>query len=150
MVKLDLGEYMKEKIMKLKEKLDLEFVRFLIVGTINTLVGTSIMFVAYNVLGLSYWASSASNYFLASILSYFLNKYFTFKSKTKNKSEIFRFIINILICYLLAYGIAQPLTQRLLAGESIAVRDNVSMVIGMVLYVFLNYFGQRIFVFKEK
>ena len=75
MVKLDLGEYMKEKIMKLKEKLDLEFVRFLIVGTINTLVGTSIMFVAYNVLGLSYWASSASNYFLASILSYFLNKY---------------------------------------------------------------------------
>lgn len=141
---------MKEKIMKLKEKLDLEFVRFLIVGTINTLVGTSIMFVAYNVLGLSYWASSASNYFLASILSYFLNKYFTFKSKTKNKSEIFRFIINILICYLLAYGFAQPLTQRLLAGESIAVRDNVSMVIGMVLYVFLNYFGQRIFVFKEK
>lgn len=141
---------MKEKFMKLKEKLDLEFVRFLIVGTINTVVGTSIMFIAYNVLGLSYWASSASNYFLASILSYFLNKYFTFKSKTKNKSEIFRFIINILVCYLLAYGIAQPLTQKLLSGASIVVRDNVSMVIGMVLYVFLNYFGQRIFVFKDK
>lgn len=141
---------MKEKFMKLKEKLDLEFVRFLIVGTINTIVGTSIMFIAYNVLGLSYWASSASNYFLASILSYFLNKYFTFKSKTKNKSEIFRFVINILICYLLAYGIAQPLTQKLLSGASVVVRDNVSMVIGMVLYVFLNYFGQRIFVFKDK
>lgn len=141
---------MKEKFMKLKEKLDLEFVRFLIVGTINTVVGTSIMFIAYNVLGLSYWASSASNYFLASILSYFLNKYFTFKSKTKNKSEIFRFIINILVCYLLAYGIAQPLTQKLLSGASVVVRDNVSMVIGMVLYVFLNYFGQRIFVFKDK
>lgn len=150
MVKLELGEYMKEKFMKLKEKLDLEFVRFLIVGTINTIVGTSIMFIAYNVLGLSYWASSASNYFLASILSYFLNKYFTFKSKTKNKSEIFRFVINILICYLLAYGIAQPLTQKLLSGASVVVRDNVSMVIGMVLYVFLNYFGQRIFVFKDK
>ncbi len=150
MVKLELGEYMKEKFMKLKEKLDLEFVRFLIVGTINTVVGTSIMFIAYNVLGLSYWASSASNYFLASILSYFLNKYFTFKSKTKNKSEIFRFVINILICYLLAYGIAQPLTQKLLSGASVVVRDNVSMVIGMVLYVFLNYFGQRIFVFKDK
>lgn len=150
MVKLELGEYMKEKFMKLKEKLDLEFVRFLIVGTINTVVGTSIMFIAYNVLGLSYWASSASNYFLASILSYFLNKYFTFKSKTKNKSEIFRFIINILVCYLLAYGIAQPLTQKLLSGASVVVRDNVSMVIGMVLYVFLNYFGQRIFVFKDK
>jgi len=149
-VKLELGEYMKEKFMKLKEKLDLEFVRFLIVGTINTVVGTSIMFIAYNVLGLSYWASSASNYFLASILSYFLNKYFTFKSKTKNKSEIFRFVINILICYLLAYGIAQPLTQKLLSGASVVVRDNVSMVIGMVLYVFLNYFGQRIFVFKDK
>ena len=150
MVKLELGEYMKEKFMKLKEKLDLEFVRFLIVGTINTVVGTSIMFIAYNVLGLSYWASSASNYFLASILSYFLNKYFTFKSKIKNKSEIFRFVINILICYLLAYGIAQPLTQKLLSGASVVVRDNVSMVIGMVLYVFLNYFGQRIFVFKDK
>lgn len=139
-----------EMIKKLKESLDSQFVRFLIVGTINTVFGTGIMFVFYNVFGLSYWVSSASNYFFGSILSFFLNKYFTFKSHTRSLSEIFRFTINILVCYFLAYGLAQPIAGKFLAGAGDMVRDNVSMVIGMVLYVFLNYFGQRIFVFKGK
>lgn len=39
--------------------------RFIIVGVINTIVGTGIMFVCYNVFHLSYWISSAANYFFA-------------------------------------------------------------------------------------
>ena len=36
--------------------------KFLLVGLINTALGASVMFVAYNMLGLSYWLSSATNY----------------------------------------------------------------------------------------
>ena len=48
---------------------DRTFWKFILVGIANTLFGTGIMFVFYNVLHLSYWISSASNYFFGSILS---------------------------------------------------------------------------------
>ena len=132
----------------LKKLLDKSEVRFIIVGLINTAVGTAIMFLAYNAFHLSYWLSSSLNYILASILSYFLNKYFTFKSEDKSFIEVLKFALNIAICYLLAYGAAQPLVKQLLSGSSRSIIDNVSMLVGMVLFVVLNYLGQRFFVFK--
>ena len=130
-------------------KLDGTIIRFIIVGVINTLVGTTSMFVFYNVFHLSYWISSASNYFFGSILSYFLNKSFTFKYGKTDFKSILRFTVNILVCYLLAYGIAKPVMRYLLSGYSISVQENVSMALGMVLFVGLNYLGQRFFAFKK-
>ena len=54
----------------MKKHLDRTLWKFLLVGTVNTVVGTGIMFVFYNVLHLSYWLSSASNYVFGSVLSY--------------------------------------------------------------------------------
>ena len=133
----------------MKFKLDGTVIRFIIVGVINTLFGTAIMFVFYNVFHLSYWISSASNYFFGSILSYFLNKSFTFKYGKADFKSIFRFTVNILVCYLLAYGIANPVMRWALSGYSVTVQENVSMVLGMVLFVALNYLGQRFFAFKK-
>lgn len=133
----------------MKFKLDGTVIRFIIVGVINTLFGTAIMFVFYNVFHLSYWISSASNYFFGSILSYFLNKSFTFKYGKADFKSIFRFTVNILVCYLLAYGIAKPVMRWALSGYSVTVQENVSMVLGMVLFVALNYLGQRFFAFKK-
>lgn len=123
--------------------------RFILVGIINTLFGTAIMFVFYNVFHLSYWLSSASNYFFGSILSYFLNKSFTFRYGKADLKSILRFTINILLCYLLAYGIAKPFMKYLLSSYSVSIQENVSMVLGMILFVGLNYLGQRFFAFKK-
>ena len=124
--------------------------RFILVGIVNTLFGTAIMFVFYNVFHLSYWRSSASNYFFGSILSYFLNKSFTFRYGKTDFRSIFRFTVNILVCYLLAYGIAKPVMRHLLSGYSVSIQENVSMALGMVLFVGLNYLGQRFFAFFEQ
>ena len=138
---------MKEKI---KNMLDITFWKFVLVGIVNTLVGTGVMFAAYNLLHLSYWVSSASNYVVGSIVSYFLNKYFTFQNKEKSWKQLGMFVINITICYLLAYGIAKPLCLYLLSGAAASVRDNVSMFVGMCLFTAFNYCGQRFFAFKNK
>ncbi len=135
---------------KLLSLFDAKLLRFLIVGVINTLVGTAIMFGLYNLAHCSYWVSSAANYILTSILSFFLNKYFTFQNKEQSLSQVLRFVINIAVCYGLAYGIAKPLCRALLANASVSVRDNVSMLVGMVLFTGLNYLGQRFFAFKSK
>lgn len=138
---------MKELFHKL---FDTSFLRFVIVGVINTLFGTAIMFSAYNLVGLNYWVSSALNYILASILSYFLNKHFTFQNKERGAGVVVRFVINILVCYLLAYGIAKPLIRFVLTSAGPTVQDNVSMLVGMVLFTFFNYFGQKFFAFQKK
>lgn len=134
----------------LSKFLDKTFLRFIIVGVINTLFGTAIMFVFYNVFGLSYWLSSASNYFFGSILSYFLNKYFTFQYKKRDWKVVGRFVLNISACYLIAYGVAKPLVSALLSGASATIQENVAMLCGMCLFVALNYLGQRFFAFKSE
>lgn len=128
---------------------DKTMIRFVLVGMINTLVGTAVMFSFYNVLCFSYWVSSAANYIVGSILSYFLNKYYTFENRERNWKIIMRFIINISVCYLLAYGIAKPLTARLLSSMPLKVQENGAMLVGMGLFVVLNYTGQRYFAFRK-
>lgn len=135
---------------KLSGLIDKKLAKFLVVGVINTLVGTAIMFGLYNLAHCSYWVSSAANYILTSILSFFLNKYFTFESREKSAAEVLRFAVNIAVCYLLAYGIAKPLCLAALSGASAAVRDNVSMFVGMCLFTGFNYLGQRFFAFRQK
>ena len=130
---------------------DKTFIKFVVVGVINTIVGTIIMFVFYNVFHLSYWLSSASNYFFGSICSYILNKEITFRYQGNVISSLTRFTLNIIVCYLLAYGIAKPLVQYiLLANYSQTLQENVSMGVGMCLFVIFNYLGQRFFAFKAK
>ncbi|WP_251391259.1 GtrA family protein [Mediterraneibacter agrestimuris] len=134
---------------KIRKYIDITTVKFLIVGVINTMVGTGVMFVFYNVFSLSYWISSASNYVVGSIVSYFLNKYFTFQSKEKSWKQISKFVLNITVCYLLAYGMAKPLVSFVLSGFDEKIQGNVSMLFGMGFFVVLNYLGQRLFVFKK-
>ena len=76
----------------IKQYLDLTFWKFILVGIINTLVGTTVMFVAYNLCHLNYWVSSASNYVVGSIVSYFLNKYFTFNQMPVVSSQYWNMV----------------------------------------------------------
>ena len=135
----------------MKNKLfDATFWKFIAVGIINTIFGTTIMFVCYNVFHWGYWFSSGANYFFGSILSFVLNKYFTFQNKEKSISQIVRFVINILVCYFVAYGVAKPLTIMLLAQASLKVQENIAMLVGMCFFVGLNYLGQRFFAFRKQ
>lgn len=126
-----------------------ELLKFLVVGVLNTLVGTTIMFGLYNLLHCGYWVSSALNYIITSIMSFFLNKYFTFKNKENSLKQVLKFIINIIICYVLAYGIAKPLVLNILSGQSTLIRDNVAMLTGMCLFTCFNFVGQKFFAFRD-
>ena len=128
---------------------DKTFTKFILVGIINTIVGIIIMFVFYNCFHFGYWFSSASNYLVGSVCSFFLNKYFTFKYHKRNYISFFRFTINIIICYLLAYSIAKPLIIWIFNDTNNTIQDNISMTIGMCIFVILNYLGQRLFVIKS-
>lgn len=133
--------------MKIK---NLEFIKFLLVGIINTFVGYTIMFIAYNLFHFSYWISSASNYFFGSICSFILNKHFTFKSKSKSVKELILFVINVIICYAFSYGIARPLVRNILITYQTNIKENIAMLLGSIVFTIMNFVGQKFFVFKNK
>lgn len=141
------------KIKKLYEKhkgFIMEVIHFGIVGVINTLMGWGIMAVLYNLIHMNYWLSTGISYFIGSIFSYHANAKLTFKVEERDKWLPWRFAINIIICYLIAYGVAQPVVQRVLVSQPVVIVDNVAMIVGMCLFVGLNFFGQKLFVFRKK
>ena len=135
----------------IKKLLNLEQARFVLVGIMNTLIGMIAMFVAYNVFHLGYWFSSAMDYIIGSIFSYFANKYFTFRSEKKSGAEIIRFVINIAVCYFISYGIARPILDVILQNVelSVSIFEQVSMILGLGIFIVLNYLGQKYFVFRK-
>ena len=143
---------------KLKKIFDPTFFRFIVVVCINTLVGYGVMFGLYNLAGLytwgdtGEWISSAANYIVGSIVSFFLNKHFTFRNREKGAGVVLRFALNIAVCWLLAYGLAQPIMEWVLAGMELTPQweGNLTLLAGSGLFVILNYFGQRFFAFKAK
>ena len=71
------------------------------------------MFGLYNLAGLhtwgdlGYWISSAANYLVGSVVSFFLNKRFTFRNQGAEPAWCSRFAVNITVCWALAYGLAK-------------------------------------------
>ena len=137
---------------------DPTFFRFILVGLVNTAVGYGVMFGLYNLTPLNTWGSrgqwiaSAANNIVGSIVSFFLNKHFTFRNQERGAGVVLRFVLNITVCWLLAYGLAQPIMARMLAETALSeqIKGNLTLLAGSGLFVVLNYGGQRWFAFKSK
>lgn len=128
---------------------DKRFLKFCLVGVANTLVGSAVMFGLYNFAGCSYWLSSAMNYVVGSVVSYFLNKYYTFQAREGGWRQLLRFAANVAVCYVIAYSLAKPAVAWLLEGTSAKLQENIAMLAGMVIFTGLNYLGQRFFAFRQ-
>jgi len=133
----------------MKKLFDASMWKFLLVGVANTLLSAVIMFLLE---GLGYWPSTAIAYVAGSVMSFFLNRHFTFQSKAPFWPSLLRFAINVAVCYLIAYSLAQPLAELILGwiGLPAIWVERLAKLGGMVLFTCLNYFGQRFFAFRKK
>ena len=135
--------------MIIKELFDRKLIKFILVGILNTITGSVIMFSLYNLAGFSYWLASLSNIVSVSIISFFLNKYFTFGVKQWSLFMIISFIVTISVSYFIAYGVSRPLVIFLFKNNSTVIRENIALFLGMCMFTGINYLGQRLVVFKE-
>lgn len=126
-----------------------QIVSFGIIGVFNTLLGLVLIELFYNVFHWNYWVSSISSYVIGSIYSFFANKKLTFRVEGRMRSTSIRFAVNTVICYGIAYGVAKPLVKVILADMSQKIVENVALLVGMGLFIVLNFFGQKFFVFRE-
>ncbi len=145
-------------IQKIKHLFDEKMWKFLLVGILNTLVGQGLSFVLLRLIpwesfGLGSTAavniSAGISTVLASIMSYYLNKHFTFRYQGKDRRVALRFALNISVCYVIAYNIIASLTVLILSGQPKWIVEYGSMLVGMCSFVACNYIGQRFFTFRE-
>ena len=128
--------------------IDSSILKFLLVGVGNTLLSMALMFLLED---LGYWPSTAIAYVAGAVMSFFLNRSFTFRSdETLGRSAV-KFALNVAVCYVVGYGLAKvlvPIPQQPNAVPVIWV-ERLSKLVGMGLYTVLNYFGQRFFSFRK-
>ncbi|MGG4266943.1 GtrA family protein [Peribacillus simplex] len=125
------------------------FIRFLLVGMVNTGVGLSIMLFLMNVLELSYWISTFFGNGTGAVMSFLLNRTFTFRSDIDWRRGVARFFCVILICYSAAYSLGQAIAESLEGSVHFSIQQNAAILIGTIFYTILNYIGQKYFVFKK-
>ena len=133
----------------MKKWIDASVWRFLLVGVGNTLLSLVLMFLLE---GLGYWPSTAIAYVAGAVMSFFLNRSFTFHSDERFWPSAVKFAVNVAVCYLIAYSLAQPIAAWVLGGTGIPPiwQERLAKLGGMALYTVLNYFGQRFFAFQKQ
>ena len=146
----------------LKNFFDIKFWKFILVGILNTAVGEGIVLLLTHLAGWKNFswgaaAAAAAGTVVGSIVSYILNKCFTFKNKEKGWRPVVRFTLNIAVCLLIRAGVATAISEiSKAAGWTMFGMDvnsfagNLSWAVGACVFVACNYVGQRFFAFKEK
>lgn len=146
----------------LKKFFDIKFWKFILVGVINTLVGEGIQLLLLNPLNWNSFAwgvgvAAVIGTVVGSIVSFFLNKYFTFQNKEKSFKQVFRFTLNICVCLLIRV-IAATAVREICRAASLSMfgmsvdkfAGNAAWAVGACVFVACNYVGQRFFAFREK
>ncbi|WP_314590272.1 GtrA family protein [Paenibacillus terrigena] len=137
----------------MKNILRFQFIRFLIVGVLNTLVGLSTIFILYNVFQINYWLSTSIGNIIGGVCSYLLNRKYTFNSEvTVNKTFIKFIIVNILayvVSYYLGYWSISQFKQSGIVVEA-KIYENISLLLASGLFTVLNYIGHKYVTFNNK
>ena len=128
--------------------IDSSIPKFLLVGVGNTLLSMVLMFLLE---GLGYWPSTAIAYVAGAVMSFFLNRRFTFHSQEKLGRSAVKFAVNVAVCYVAGYGLAKVLVPIPQEPNAVPVIwfERLSKLVGMGLYTVFNYFGQRFFAFRK-
>lgn len=121
-----------------------DFVKYGLVGVVNTLITAIIIFALMNIFHVSYRISNLAGYIAGFFNSFILNKTWTFKSNQSSTfGQFIRFTAVFAVCYLLQHGLVVALVEKL------HVDENLSTLAGMVFYTVIGFFFNKIFTFKK-
>lgn len=131
--------------------IDKSIPKFLLVGVGNTLLSMAVTYTLYNALGVAPVISSAVAYVAGAVMSFFLNRYFTFQSDGNFWWTALKFALNVAVLWTVTTPFLQPWLASVLTRHlPIRWADNLALLFCMGLYTVLNYFGQRFFAFRKR
>lgn len=128
--------------MILERMLNDQRIRFIIVGSINTIVGYG-AFVIMVFVNMHYLVANICSTIIGITCSYILNKYFTFHSSEKSVMEICRFIS----VYLFSFAIGNLVL--LVTVEWMTLTPYLAGGINLAMTTIISWFGHKYFSFKS-
>ena len=120
-----------------------QFARFILVGFLNTGLGYAIIFACMYVLNFSAVVSNIAGYFFGLIISYTLNRRFTFRSTAQSRPEIVRFLAVFLVSYL------ANLAVLLLMIRQFGMHEGTSQLLAGAVYVVASFVMNKYYVFRH-
>ena len=145
-----------------------EFLRYCIVGILNTIAGISTAYVILNVFSQPYIVATIGAYIVGVSVSFLLNKVFTFKNCDETNCVLLfaKFVVTMLPSYAVSYFsgwlFSKSITlipychnailkfSNLFGIEEHRVLDNFAILVSMIIYLLLGFFVNKYFVFKKK
>lgn len=121
----------------------IQFLKFVMVGTLNTALGYAVIFACMYLLGLSAVLSNVTGYLFGLTFSYALNRNFTFKSTSKSKTELVRFLFVFLVAYFANLGVLLALLRYAEMNEGFA------QVLAGAVYVVTSFLMNKYYVFRR-
>jgi len=119
-----------------------QFIRFLVVGVINTLSGLSIIFASKYFFGARDVVANLIGYGVGLCISFTLNSRWTFAYEGRQLTAVAKFILATAV----AYG-ANLLTV-IVAIEHLGVNSYLGQAMGMPVYTITAYLASRYIVFR--
>jgi putative flippase GtrA len=118
-------------------------VRYLATGVLNTLVGLGVIYVSMFFLGLGNAAANALGYSIGVVLSFVINKRWTFRHTGSPLSAFARFVGVVGTAYI------ANLATVLVLAEGLGVDRYIAQALGIPPYTAVGYLGSRYFAFSN-
>ena len=125
----------------------LEVFKFAAIGILNTLVDVSVSFALNGFFGIYYALCQIVGYSAGTLNSFFLNKFFTFKSRGVGQNS-YRQLLRFIVINLISLG-ATLLALRLLI-DVLFINFYISKAIVTFLSLFINFVGSKFWVFTGR
>lgn len=133
------------EIMKIYERIQIKFLRYLLVGGVATLADWISFYLLAEVGGIHYQLSLLTSFSVGAIINYSFNKVFTFKCKSKKIFKQFLLYILVLVMYLVITIFVMFIFVNLFSLEKMTSR-----ILTTITTVFIHYLLHKNITFNKK
>lgn len=133
-----------------------QFIKFCLVGVMNTLVTLCAIFLCKSLLGINEYVSNAIGYILGVINSFLWNKQWVFNTVGHYRREATRFLCGFILCYLLQLATVVTLNTSSLGnllfdtGYIVISGYAIATLIGCCVYTITNFIYNRLITFRKQ
>lgn len=119
-----------------------QLLKFALVGVLNTSLGYAVIFGCMYAFGLGAVVSNVIGYACGLVVSYSLNRNFTFRSAAARRAEMVRFVAIFLLAYLANLGVLLLLIRRF------GMHEGAAQAVAGVAYFGLSFVLNKYYVFR--
>ena len=131
-----------------------QFVKYCMVGVLNTLVTLGVIYLCKSFLGWNLYVSNALGYICGVINSFLCNKQWVFQSDGKYVNEAVKFLVGFGLCYGIQLLVVWMLTESPFGSLNFEIVGivisgyGIATLLGNVVYTLCNFVYNRLVTFK--